>query len=134
MIFSKTFAWCLNSFFLSQQIKFSSHVLKSLKILQFAIYPPLAQLLGTQHKEDQILWFIVVRSHQTYIHYLDQASQGFHQSPLNYEGKQLSQTLQGEQPNSNPYKPKCFPYLQLNKSCYKRICNKWSLDDQITHI
>ena len=82
----------------------------------------------------KILWFIVVRSHQTYIHYFDQPSQGFHQSPLNHERKQLLQTLQGEQPSSNPYKPKCFSHLQLNKSCYKRTCNKWSLDDQITHI
>ena len=52
LIFSKPFAWCLNSFFLSQQIKFSSYVLKTLKILQFAIHLPLAQLLGTQHMID----------------------------------------------------------------------------------
>ena len=30
LIFSKPFAWCLNSLFLSQQTKFSSHVLKTL--------------------------------------------------------------------------------------------------------
>ena len=64
--------------------------------------------------------FIVVQSHQTYIHYLDQPSQEFYQSLLNCESKQLLQTLQGEQPSSKPYKPKCFLYLQLNKSSYKK--------------
>ena len=47
----------------------------------------------------------------------------FHQPSLNRGSKQLPQIIKGEQPSSNPYKPKCIPYLQLNKGSYKKECN-----------
>ena len=73
-------------------------------------------------KETKHNRFIVVRSSLTYIHYLDQPSQGFNQFTKILKWKQNNFHLQitrWANPSSIPYKPK-----ELSNSCQRKDKNE----------
>ena len=91
LIFSKPFAWCLNSLFLSQQIKFSSHVLKSLKSFNLLFNPLLAQLLGTQQVVSWASLLIIGLTSSRVIHNVKSNKEQEVEEEKNGKRKQLQQ-------------------------------------------